>query len=287
MKDIIKLIRAKHWIKNCLIFIPAFFEKNITEPGVIKNLFLGFVCFCFVTSIVYVINDLRDVEKDRKHELKCKRPIASGAISERFAKIIILILGAAVAILLISLGLTVSWIPAVWCLVYLIINIGYSMGLKNVPIVDIAILAMGFIIRVMYGAAISEVTASSWLCLTVMAFALYMSIGKRRNELHKVGGNSTRDVLKYYNVEFLDKNMTIVTTLGIVFYSLWAGTVIENGLVIWTVPIVILIIMRYEMIIEGNSYGDPVEVLLSDKALIGLVGLYTVVMIALMYGAGI
>lgn len=286
IKDIVKLMRIKHWIKNFLIFLPAFFERNLLESSVLANLLLGFLAFGFVTSVVYIINDLKDVEKDRKHEIKCKRPIASGAVSEKEAKYLIVILGIASIAMLSLLRTGHDWQVAGWCMVYLVLNIGYSMGLKNMPIVDIAILASGFIIRVMYGASVSDVTASNWLCLTVMAFALYMGIGKRRNELKRVGGSSTRDVLKYYDLDFLDKNMTIVTTLGIVFYSLWAGTVIENNLVIWTVPIVIFIIMKYEMIIRGESYGDPVEVLLSDKVLLGLVFVYAVIMILLIYGIG-
>lgn len=286
IKDIMRLMRIKHWIKNFLIFLPAFFERNLLEPSVLANLLPGFLAFGLVTSVVYIINDLKDVEKDRKHEIKCKRPIASGAVSGKEAKYLIVILeiGAVGMLLLLKTGH--NWQAAGWCLVYLVLNIGYSMGLKNMPIVDIAILASGFIIRVMYGASVSDVTASNWLCLTVMAFALYMGIGKRRNELKRVGGSSTRDVLKYYDLDFLDKNMTIVTTLGIVFYSLWAGTVIENNLVIWTVPLVIFIIMKYEMIIRGESYGDPVEVLLSDKVLLGLVFIYAVIMVLLIYGIG-
>lgn len=283
MKDIIKLIRVKHWIKNILILVPAFFSKDISDYMVIRNLIIGFFGFSLIASIVYVINDLRDVERDRNHEIKCRRPIASGAISTGFAKILIVAMAVCTAILHCFIQCDKPYIAIIWCVIYLLMNIAYSFGLKNIPIIDIAILAMGFIIRVFYGAVICNVQASSWLCLTVMAFALYMGIGKRRNELYKVGGNSTRDVLKYYDVTLLDRYMTIVITLGIVFYALWAGTVIDNSYVIWTVPLVFFIIMKYEMIIQGNSYGDPVEVLLSDKTLIGLVLLYGVVMIALIY----
>ena len=284
IKDVIKLIRMKHWIKNLLIFIPAFFEKNIFEAAVMKNLLWGFLCFSVLSSIIYVINDLRDVEKDRMHEIKRMRPIASGAVSVKKAWLIIVLLSVICIFALWKIDPQYIYAAAAWCLVYLCINIAYSMGLKDIPIVDIAILASGFIIRVLFGAAVCNVTASSWLCLTVMAFALYMGIGKRRNELSKTGGNTTRTVLKYYDVNFLDKNMTMVTTLGIVFYSLWAGTVISNSLVIWTVPLVIIIIMKYELIIKGNSYGDPVEVLLSDKILMGLVAVFAIIMIFLLYG---
>ena len=284
MKNIIKLIRVKHWIKNVLIFVPAFFNKNLGNPKTILDLILGFFALSLIASVVYIINDLKDVEKDRKHEIKCKRPIASGAISKNLA-IVLIVIGIVIAMALLCLVHCENlYLAFVWAGIYLLTNVAYSLGLKNVPIVDIAILTLGFIIRVFYGAAISDIEASNWLCLTVMAFALYMGIGKRRNELSKVGDNSTRDVLKYYDVNLLDKYMTVVTTLGIVFYALWAGTVIANPYVIWTVPLVFFIIMKYEMIIHKNSYGDPVEVLLSDKILIGLVGVYGIVMLGLIYG---
>ncbi len=284
MKNIIKLMRVKHWIKNFLIFLPAFFDGNVRELNILSNLLIGFLSFCLISSIIYINNDLKDVEKDRVHEIKCKRPIASGAVSEKKAKIVILILVVVVVCLSFQIKCDHPFIAVAWALGYIVINVAYSMGMKNIPLVDIAILAMGFIIRVFYGAAIANVSASSWLCLTVMAFALYMGIGKRRNELYKVQDGRTRGVLKYYDVELLDKDMTIVTTLGIVFYSLWAGTVVNNPYIIWTVPLVLFIIMRYEMIIKNNSYGDPVEVLLSDKILICLVILYGIAMAVLFYG---
>lgn len=283
MKNYCKLMRVKHWIKNILIFVPAFCAGKLMQTTVFFQLFLGFLSFSFASSVVYIINDLKDVEKDRKHEIKCKRPIASGVISEGKAKFVAVLL-IVLAILLNSIiRCEHSCMLFVWCGIYIAINIAYSMGLKNVPIIDIAILAMGFVIRIFYGAVISNVEVSSWLCLAVMAFALYMGMGKRRNELNKVGDNSTREVLKYYDVELLDKNMTIVTALGLVFYSLWAAMVTENSYLVWTVPLVFFIIMKYEMQIRGNSYGDPVEVLLSDKILMMLVVLYMLIMLFLMY----
>ena len=134
-----------------------------------------------------------------------------------------------------------------------------------------------------YGAAISNVIASSWLCLTVMAFALYMGIGKRRNEIQKTGDNKTRSVLQYYDMQLLDRYMIIVATLGCVFYSLWAGMVIDNRWAIWTVPLVLMIVMKYEMVIRKDSFGDPVEVLLSDHVLCGLIDLYAVLMFLFTY----
>ena len=283
MKDLFRLMRPSHWIKNILIFIPAFFARNLWEPQTMKNLILGFLCFSFVSSIVYILNDIKDREKDRMHEVKCNRPIASGAVSIRCAQHLILFVGICAVLASGLMKNATPYVPVIWCMVYFLLNILYSVCLKNIPIVDVSILASGFMIRVFYGAAVSRVTASSWLCLTVMSFALYMGIGKRRNELKKKGESSTRDVLQYYNVELLDKYMMIVTALGIMYYSLWAGMVIDNQWAIWTVPLVLLIIMKYEMVIQEDSFGDPVEVLLSDKVLSGLVLFYVLLMVMVTY----
>ncbi len=283
MRDIIRLMRLRHWIKNILLFIPAFFAGNLWETDVVRNLVLGFACFGMVSSVVYIFNDLKDIEKDRRHEVKCKRPLASGAVSIKTAWYMILFLGVFAIVLSKRIVCQNVYLPMIWCISYLILNVAYSIGLKNLPIVDVAILASGFIIRVFYGAAISNVIASSWLCLTVMAFALYMGIGKRRNEIQKTGDNKTRSVLQYYDMQLLDRYMIIVATLGCVFYSLWAGMVIDNRWAIWTVPLVLMIVMKYEMVIRKDSFGDPVEVLLSDHVLCGLIDLYAVLMFLFTY----
>ncbi len=283
MKDIIILMRPKHWIKNILVFIPAFFSRILWEPEIFWNLILGLFCFSFVSSMVYIFNDLKDMEKDKRHKVKCRRPLASGLVSKKTAICIFWILGVMAFVCGCFIQCGQEYIHRIWCVLYLVLNIAYSTGLKNLPIIDVAILAAGFIIRILYGAAISEVTVSVWLCLTVMSFTLYMAIGKRRNELQRVNGNLTREVLQYYDISLLDRYMTIMVTLGIVFYSFWAGIVMEGTLGIWTVPLILFIIMKYEMIIRGNSYGDPVEVLLSDKVLCGMVLFYIGIMVIVMY----
>jgi len=153
--------------------------------------------------------------------------------------------------------------------------------LKNVPIMDIAILVSGFLIRVIYGGVICNIEVSNWLYLTVMAISFYMGLGKRRNEIIKQGTES-RKVLKFYNYEFLDKNMYMSLAITIVFYSLWCMDIgaVSNSLIniIWTVPLVLIICMKYSLDIEGDSLGDPVDVILSDKLLLGLALIYGLIM---------
>jgi 4-hydroxybenzoate polyprenyltransferase len=238
------------------------------------------------TSIVYIINDIKDVENDRKHVIKCNRPIASGEVSIQSAwTLVLILLLSLVAIIYFLFGeLSVAWF---YIGIYVAVNLAYSFGLKNKPIVDIAILASGFLLRVLYGSALINVKISYWLYLSVIAVSFYLSLGKRRNEI--LGqGNNARPVLKYYNHNFLDKNMYVSLALAIVFYSLWCvdpNTIARysNAHIVWTVPMVMLICMKYSLVIEGASIGDPVEVLLCDKILMVLVIIYSLITFLIIY----
>lgn len=286
MENYLKLMRVHHYLKNGLIFLPLFFSKNLFNVSLLKNVFLGFVAFCILSSIVYIINDIQDVEKDRKHPKKCKRPIASGVVLVKEAyvlAIVIAIVGIYINYLVCGFNIK-GWILV---FVYLGLNFAYSMGFKNIPITDIIILVSGFCIRVLYGSAITNIEVSKWLYLTIISISFYLGLGKRRNEL-KTQGSETRKVLKYYNHNFLDKNMYMCLGLTIVFYSLWCvdSTTIErysNGNLVWTVPLAMIICMKYSLNVEGDSDGDPVSVLLNDKILMGMVFLYGCIMLFLLY----
>ena len=235
---------------------------------------------------MYIINDIQDVEKDRKHPTKCKRPIASGAVSVREAYLLAIII-AVVGIILnyFACGFSILWLVIV--LLYIGLNFAYSMWLKNLPIIDITILVSGFLLRVLYGSAITSIEVSNWLYLTVISMSFYLGLGKRRNELNTQGSKS-RKVLKFYNHNFLDKNMYMCLGLTIVFYSLWCvdSTTIarySNNNIVWTVPLVMLICMKYSLNVEGESDGDPVSVLLKDKILMGMAFLYAIIVLLIIY----
>lgn len=266
--DYIKLMRPKHYIKNLLIFLPLIFSGLLLKDKNIIITFLGYICFCLTTSLVYIMNDIKDREKDRKHKTKCNRPIASGKVSVRNA-IIELILLMLITILIIYL-VRMPIIAIILLITYFIINVGYSFGLKNIPLVDVLIIVIGFIIRVIYGGTLLNIEVSNWLYLTILAISFYLALGKRRNEIEKNGSNA-RKVLSYYTKEFLDKNMYMFLSMAIMFYSLWTtdNNIVQenNNLLIWTIPIVMIICMRYSMNIEGNSDGDPTEVILKDKVI--------------------
>ena len=277
MKDILKLLRVQHYIKNLLVFVPLFFAGKIFDVELIKNAVIGFICFCLISSAVYVVNDIKDVEKDRKHPKKRTRPIASGRVSVKLGACCGII---CVAASLVLSGFLLNKIGLMIILLYFCINVAYSFGLKNKPIVDIVILASGFVLRIIYGGIITDITISKWLYLVIVSGALFMGLGKRRNEL--IQQKETREVLKYYTQAFLDKNMYVCVTLVIVFYSMWTLETSAKGM-IWTVPILMIILMKYSMNIEGESDGDPVDVLLNDKILMILSILYAICIFVMLY----
>ncbi len=287
MKQLLRLMRIKHFVKNGLILLPLLFSGQMNDGALLVKALLGVVAFSLVSSAVYIFNDVMDAERDRSHPTKCQRPIASGAVSVRAAWLlaVALLVAAAVVNFFIADMLWLAWL--VPCL-YLLLNVAYSLGLKNVPIVDIAILVSGFVLRVIYGSVLTGIEISRWLYLTVIAMSFYLGLGKRRNELLRQTDGSTRAVLQHYTHSFLDKNMYVCLALTIVFYSLWsvdALTIARVGSnrLLWTVPLVILICMRYSLTIEGSSDGDPVEVLFTDKMLLALCGLLGLAIVGLLY----
>lgn len=275
IKDVIKLMRIKHWIKNILIFATMFLSMQINLEN-IRKLSIGFFAFCLISSVVYIINDIVDREKDAKHEIKKNRPIASGRISVKFAIIL------AVVLFMISLvlnffiaGLNIKLYAIL--IGYLLLNLGYSFKLKNVVLIDVFCIVLGFIARLYYGSIISNISISNLLYLTVMFASFFLGLGKRRNELLKLS-DSARPILKYYNKNFLDKNMYVALTLTVTFYSLWA--ISQQGLLfLASIPLLLLVFFKYSLTIESESYGDPVDVVLGDKELILFIFIYFVVMI--------
>lgn len=282
MKDYIKLLRVKHYIKNLLILLPVFFGRSFWHIAQLGSITAAFIAFCFTSSCVYILNDIQDMEKDRNHPVKCKRPIASGRIPVKNATAVLVVL-ALISVLI----LVLSKIPlkAVGLLaLYVILNILYSCGLKNIVLADIAILTSGFVLRVFYGSVVSDIPVSDWMYLTVLTASLYMALGKRRNELKKSAGDATRAVLEKYNYAFLDKCMYLSLTSALIFYSLWA--ILEfpgNYIIKFSIPLIIAISMLYSLIVEKDSDGDPVEVILGSKGLLILVSIFGVLMLACLY----
>lgn len=278
------MIRVKQYIKNSLIFIAPFFAGTLMEVSVFLHMLAGFAAFSFVCSSIYIMNDMKDAEKDRLHPVKKSRPIASGAVSMRKA-------AAAGIILLIAGYMLLTFVQGEWIgeahiyvLAYFTLNVGYSFGLKNIPIVDIMILTSGFFIRVLYGAALCGTQVSNWLYLTVIMISLYMGTGKRRSERIGESGETTRKVLQFYSPYYLDKIMQMSLILAITFYSLWSSSMAVSSYMIWTVPLVLAIVMRYEMLAERDAYGDPTDLIFADRPIQILVAVYGMIGLGMLYG---
>lgn len=284
--EYIKLMRVKHYLKNFLIFVPLLFSGDFLNLNKLFPSFLGLISFCLLSSAVYCINDIKDLENDRQHPIKRNRPIASGKISKTSAIIFMILLFFASVVIMLPI-IKRSILPLIVELLYFVLNIAYSCGLKRIPIVDVVILVSGFVIRLLFGASITSIEISNWLYLTVMAGSFYLGFGKRRNEIIKQGDKS-RDVLKKYNKEFLDKFMYVCLILAVVFYSLWCIDIetinrIGNNYMIWTIPLLLVILMKYSLNVECDSFGDPVDVILNDKILIVLVIIFALLIFGILY----
>lgn len=291
MKPYLKLLRVKHYSKNILLFLPLVFGGQLSNLALFLPVLLGFLAFSLLASAVYIVNDIRDAEKDRLHPTKKNRPIASGAVPVPTARVIAgVLLVLALAVNAFACGR--APLPWILMIAYLLCNLGYSLGLKDVPLLDVTILMLGFLLRLLYGSALVHIQISEWLYLTVVALSFFMGLGKRRNELRALQSGETqgetRAVLARYTYSFLDKGMYMCLTLGILFYSLWCVDGITAGkeageYLLWTVPLVILICLKYAQTAEGRSDGDPVEVLFGDRWLIGMVGLLVAAMLTILY----
>lgn len=179
LSQYIALLRPHHWIKNSFIFLPLFFAGEVFNIGKLFDCFAGFFAFSFIASSIYVVNDYMDIENDRKHPDKCTRPLASGAVSKNSAITLFLItffIGVGIAILIKPKFLFVL-------MLYFLMNIGYSLGLKNIAILDIVMIAIGFVLRIKAGGVISMIAISHWLMIMVFLLALFMAVGKRRDDL--------------------------------------------------------------------------------------------------------
>ncbi len=285
MKSYLKLIRVHHYIKNLLVFVALACSGQLLNLDKLKSGIFAFIAFCAISSVVYIINDIRDREKDKNHPTKCNRPIACGKISVKKAVLLATILFA-IAVLFSYLTFSVAFFALL--ILYFLLNLAYSFGLKNIPIVDVAVLVAGFLIRIICGAIVTEISISNWLYLTVIALSFYLAFGKRRNELRYSQGGETRKVLKAYPPNFLDKNMSMCLTLANVFYALWSMdektvSFYGNKYLIFTVPVVLLITLKYSLDVEGDSDGDPIEVLFHDKILLILCLVYALSMFVILY----
>lgn len=264
--SLLKNMRPKQWAKNLLIFAGLVFDRQLTYWPSLERTIYGFLLFCLLTSSIYLINDIIDLDADRKHPRKKKRPIASGALPIPVA------IGAAAVFIALALGLGYLLSPlfALACVIYALLNLAYSLWLKHQPIIDVMILAGFYVLRVGAGVALIEVQRfSPWLYVFTTFLALFLGIGKRRAEiLGSKPGDHSRRVLEGYTASFLDHLLIIVLCLAILTYSLYtfsAPNLPENHAMMLTIPFVIYGFFRYLYLVQVRNIGEaPEDVLFSD-----------------------
>lgn len=284
--DIFKTLRPKQWTKNGFVFAALIFDIKLFQSGPFFKTVLGFILLCFISGTIYLINDLVDIEKDRQHPTKRNRPIPSGKVPFRTAVVIAVLL----TIVCLPLCFWLDYYFGVIASGYWLLQIAYSFFLKNVVIVDVLTIAAGFVLRVAGGVALVNAERfSPWLYVFTVLLALFLGLGKRRQELVLLKGqaSSARSILNEYNLPFLDEMMAIVTAgtvMTYAFYTFSAPNLPGNHLMMLTIPFVIYGIFRYLYVIhvQGNG-GAPDEVLLFDRSLQISIMLFMLTVITILY----
>lgn len=282
----IALMRPKHWLKNIFVIAPIAFAGQLANPAHLGGAALAFGAFCLAASAIYCFNDIYDLQADKNHPRKKKRPIASGAVSVPGAVSFAVLLAAAG----LALSLTVNLHFAATVLCYLVINVYYTIKGKHVIIGDAFCIAVGFVLRVIGGAYAINVSPTGWIVITTFFLSLFLGFGKRRNEilLLEKDGAGHRPVLGKYNLSFLDQILVSTGTISIISYALYtldSDVMHKFGTdkLFYTVPFVAYGVFRYTHLLLRSKEGDPTEVFTSDRDLI-LTGLaWLVSFFALVY----
>ena len=276
----IRAMRPRQWVKNVLVLTAPLAGGRILEPEVLRGCLLAFVSFCLISATVYLINDVRDVEEDRLHPRKRFRPIAAGELSPATA----LLLAALTGVLGFALGFYTSGALGLTLAVYLVVQVLYSAFLKHLPVVDLAVVASGFLLRAIAGGVATETTLSQWFLLVAAFGSFFMIAGKRYSELKSIGADAgTRRSLTRYSESYLRFAWTLAAVMVLISYSLWA---FDNGGpgvlgLPWTAISIApftLGLLQYALEVDTGNAGEPEDVVLHDHVLqgIGLVWLVTI-----------
>lgn len=271
IRGMLALMRPRQWVKNAFVFAPLIFAGEFLKLQSIEKVALAALIFCVASSATYILNDLSDIERDRRHPKKSKtRPLASGLVSVPQALTLLLALYAA---------LLAAWfvMPAVLYVVlgYLLLNLAYTFVLKHQPVIDIFTIAIGFVLRVYAGAMALSVPVSSWMFVTTLCLALYLAAVKRGQELAS-NGSESREVLQHYTPALLDRYAEMAATGALLFYSLFVMT--ARPALVMTIPLVLYGLYRYWFIVESKDGGEsPTDALLGDWQLLLTVAIWGVV----------
>ena len=273
MKNIVILLRPQQWLKNGFIFIPLFFDHKLTDWYCLCSAILAFFAYSFAASAIYCLNDLIDVEADRKHPKKCKRPIAAGVISKAQALVLVaLCLGVAFAIASLLEG-NAQWKVMGILGGYIVMNIAYCLKLKQMAIVDVFIIAVGFVLRIFVGGFATGVVLSQWIVLMTFLLALFLAFAKRRDDvvIYEDTGVLARKNVNRYNLPFMNQVIGVVSSITMVCYIMYTvdpGVMERMGsrYVYITSVFVLAGIIRYlQLTIVDVKSGSPTKVLMKDR----------------------
>jgi 4-hydroxybenzoate polyprenyltransferase len=288
LRGLLLSLRPHQWVKNSLVFGALIFSRSLSQWGAARLSLGAFIAFSMASSGVYLLNDLCDLEADRQHPVKRRRPLAAGVLNPMLARAaMVLLLASAVAL---SLMLRPAF--AIILSVYLLLNLAYSFGVKRVVILDVMLVAIGFVLRAVAGAVVIGVQASPWLILCTLMLALLMGFGKRRHELTLLQeeAQNHRHSLDGYSVQFLDLMMTIAGGAAVVTYALY--TMAEETVarfhtrsLILTIPFVLYGVFRYLYLVhKREGGGDPARMFVTDAPTLANVGLWIVTICLILYG---
>ncbi|MFI2856637.1 decaprenyl-phosphate phosphoribosyltransferase [Paenibacillus sp. JSM ZJ436] len=280
-------LRPKQWSKNLLLFAALIFSINKVDFMQIAYSIIGFLIFCVISSTVYIINDFVDRDADRAHPVKRHRPMASG----RLNPVVALSVGTVLFLLSLLISFLLNPLFMVIAITYFVINVSYSLYLKHIVILDLMLIASGFVLRAIAGGVIISVSLTPWFLLCTLLLSLFLAIGKRRHELILLqdGVSAHRKVLESYSVSLLDQFSNIVTAATVLSYSLFTFTSSHTVYLMLTIPFVIYGMFRYLYLIQiRNLGGSPEHILLEDKPILITVVMYSlcVVIILLLKDSG-
>lgn len=288
MKKYLQLLRPQQWTKNAFVFLPVFFGGKVTDYSSLVMALIAFISFSLAASAIYCINDIRDAEADRLHPGKCRRPIAAGTVSARAAAALsIILMLCAVGIPLLVNNLEVSVLIAT----YIILNIAYCFKLKQIAIVDVMIIAMGFVLRVAVGGVICNVWLSPWIVSMTFLLTLFLAFAKRRDDvvIRESSGILVRKNIAGYNLPFLNQVLSMLATMSMVCYILYCispevESRFDSHYIYITAVFVLAGILRYmQLSLVDSKSGSPTKILLDDRFLQACILCWLVSFFAIIY----
>ncbi|NFJ61710.1 decaprenyl-phosphate phosphoribosyltransferase [Clostridium botulinum] len=283
IKGIIALMRPKQWIKNFFVFAAIIFSGNLTNEIILKNNIITFILFCLTSSTIYILNDIVDLEKDKKHPEKQNRPLPSGRVSKSTAIIMNIVI--LFTVLFCSYKFVDYKIMYIY-LLYIVMNIFYCFKLKNVVILDVMVITFGFVLRMESGSLATKVSVSPWLFLCTILLSLFLALNKRKSEIItlKDSRGSHRKKLEEYSVELIDNMLTIVTPSILISYCIYTFSSVQSKRMMYTIPFVLYGIFRYQYLMNNHNLGGkPEDVFGKDKPFLVNMVLWVISVVVIIY----